>query len=382
MAAVARQSLLEMQADLFRRTLPRRPYATDELSWGIRPFPQAVAVQKRHIQPNPPSMVHWLVFDVDRADAALRWESVGLPAPTWVARNPVNGHAHLAYGLAVPVPTSDAARAAPLNLAAAIQAAFNARLDADIHYTGLICKNPLHPSWEVLWHCRGETDLYALHDLADYVDLRGLKKNRNAHLEGALGRNCALFHSLRMWAYKAVRSCWRPGGISDWQARVIAQAHAFNTFREPLPAKEVRTTARSVADWVWQRFTPVEFRAVQGRRGRRKGAQVKAGLLPVVQELRAQGLSLRAVAAEVGVSYQTVLNWQRDGEKPQANPSADKGVQALRMRKAGATIPEIALTLGVSGRRVYQLLAPPRSEACQKAISDNSARRAEGGRKW
>lgn len=310
MAATAHQL---HQADLFQSRLPRRPYATDNLQWGIRPMPQAVAVQKRHIQPNPPCLNYWLVFDVDRPDAAMRWEELNLPAPTWVARNPENGHAHLAYGLAVPVVSSDAARAAPLRLAAAIQAAYTDALGADVNYSGLICKNPLHPDWQVLWFYRGEHDLYSLGDLADYVELSRFCDRRRRVSDVGLGRNCTLFERLRQWAYRAVRGYWRPGGFADWQAAVVSKAGSYNTFPEPLQSAEVRAVAKSVGKWVWQRFTPTEFRAAQGRRGRRKGAKVRASLMPMAQEMRAQGLSLRAIAAELGVSYQTVSNWLKAG---------------------------------------------------------------------
>lgn len=310
MAALAQA---QVQQDLFRDRLPRRPYATDYLDAGIRPLPATVAVGKRHIQPNPPCVQHWLVFDVDRPDAALRWEDADLPAPTWIARNPENGHAHLAYGLSAPVVTSDAGRAAPLRLAAAIQAAYTANLDADVAYSGLICKNPLHPSWEVLWHCRGEVDLYTLGDLSDYVDLSQWRDRRRKLPKAALGRNCYLFDQLRTWAYKAVRGYWKPGGYDEWQAAVKAKAGAYNVFETPLPAKEVGHIAKSIGKWVWQHFTPAEFRAVQAHRGRRKGSKIRDTLLPRAVELRNQGLSFRAIGKELGVAPKTVSNWLKAG---------------------------------------------------------------------
>ena len=360
---------LPVQHGLFTARLPRRARATDDLSWGTRLFPAAVAVQKRHIQANPPTSACWLLFDVDRPDAALRWEDAGLPAPTWIARNPLNGHAHLAYGLAVPVVTSDAARSGPLRLAAAIQSAYVERLGADVQYTGLITKNPLHPSWDVTWHCRGEHDLYALHDLAEYVTLASARK-REVH--SALGRNCSLFDSLRQWAYRAVKRYWKPGGLADWQAVCLAQARARNTFTSPLPVSEVRAIARSVAKWVWQHFTPAEFREKQGARGRRKGEAVRVAMLPVVHQLRAEGLSLRAVAAEVGVSYRTVLNWLKRDDTRQPETPAERRLHAHRLHREGATVAQIAMVLGVSVRQAYRLLSGRGCDICAKAISDNT----------
>jgi transcriptional regulator with XRE-family HTH domain len=358
---------LPTQHGLFTARLPRRAYATDNLNTGIRLLPAAVAVQKRHIQASPPTSICWLLFDVDRPDAALRWEEAGLPAPTWVARNPANGHAHLAYGLAVPVAKSDAARAAPLRLAAAIEAAFVAALGADVHYTGLITKNPLHPSWDVTWHCRGEHDLYALQDLADYVTLG--KKSAPETL-GALGRNCALFDALRLWAYKAVRAYFKPGGMADWQAAVHAHARAHNTFTTPLPEPEVRAIARSVAKWVWQRFTPAEFRTKQGKRGRRKGESVRVALLPVVRQLRADGLPLRAIADEVGVSFRTVSNWLKRDDTRQPETPPERRLHALRLHREGATTEQVAMVLGVSVRHARRLLSGLGADICAKALSD------------
>lgn len=314
----AAAQLREQQADLFRSRLPRRPYATDHLEWGVRPWSQSVAVQKRYIQANPPCVNFWLVFDVDRPDAVLRWEDANLPAPTWIARNPENGHAHLAYGLAVPVVSSDAARAAPLKLAAAIQRAYTETLGADCGYSGLICKNPLHPSWEVLWYYRGEGDLYSLADLSDYVDLAQFNGKRRRVSDVGLGRNVTLFDKLRQWAYGAVRDYWKPGGYTDWQAAVLSKAGRYNTFREPLGTNEVRGIAKSVCNWVWKHFTPAEFRAAQGRRGRRKGEKERKELLPLVVDMRAQGHSLRAIGRELGVDHKTVAAWLKlgGGEKP------------------------------------------------------------------
>ena len=66
-----------------------------------------------------------------------------------MAQNPQNGHAHLIYGLDVPVRTAPDAKSAPLRYAAAVDCALRAVLGADEDYAGLICKNPLHPHWRV-----------------------------------------------------------------------------------------------------------------------------------------------------------------------------------------------------------------------------------------
>ncbi|POI36262.1 replicase, partial [Klebsiella pneumoniae] len=72
------------------------------------------------------------------------------------------------YGLDTPIRTAPDGNAAPLRYAAAIEAALREKLGADMGYSGLICKNPLHEHWLVqVWEPR----LYDLAWLSDYLDL-------------------------------------------------------------------------------------------------------------------------------------------------------------------------------------------------------------------
>ena len=64
----------------------------------------------------------WLAYDVDRPGAAIDWSDRGAPAPNISVKNPENGHAHLLYGLSVPVRTAPDGRAGPLRYAAAVEA--------------------------------------------------------------------------------------------------------------------------------------------------------------------------------------------------------------------------------------------------------------------
>lgn len=224
-----------------------------------------MALQQSHIQPNAPLEVAWLVFDLDYKGAALAWEQANLPPPTFTVVNPENAHAHVFYGLVAPVGLSDAARNAPIRYAAAVQAAFVARLRADPGYVGLIAKNPLHDAWRVL----SVPKLYDLAELAEYVDLpRSLPKRA----EVGLGRHCTLFDMLRSWAYQWVREYKRNGATLDqWRAALLRQAEALNNFPVPLAFGDVKATAKSVARWTWAQFNDSAFSAIQSARGRRGG---------------------------------------------------------------------------------------------------------------
>lgn len=221
-------------------------------------------------------------------------------------QNPTNGHAHLIYGLAVPVRTAFDGRLGPLRYAAAIENGLRLKLDADQGYTGLICKNPLNPFWRVTeWEPR----LYELGDLASWLDLSSFK-DRCKQLPGyGLGRNCTLFEKLRTWAYKAIRQGWPE--YERWHEAVLTRARAYNNFEAPLPDSEVRATAKSVAKWTHQRLTPSKFAAVQAHRGRKKGEKLRDDTMPWVKEMASRGVSVAEIARETGVSRQTIYNWIR-----------------------------------------------------------------------
>jgi hypothetical protein len=80
----------------FYENLPHKPYCSDDLGYGVIIRPKKTAIQKPYIQHNPPCLVTSLVFDIDRSDAYFAWSDANLPAPTWIAKNPKNGHAILA----------------------------------------------------------------------------------------------------------------------------------------------------------------------------------------------------------------------------------------------------------------------------------------------
>lgn len=302
MASAALTALVEAHA-------PRRPYCAIEKN-AARVRPQLVALSAPYLQLNPPAHCAWLLLDIDRRDAASAWLDAGLPPPTYVAINRENAHAHMGYALAAPVCTTDAARLAPLRYLAAIEYAYTARVGADFAFAGPLAKNPLHPLWEVWEPANAPT--YELGLLAEFVDLPA----KLPPMAAGLGRNCDLFDGLRLWAYGTVRQFWRPGGEEAWREAVRRQAEALNTSAIPLGAAEVASIARSVARYVWRRFTPAAFREVQAARGRRGAAstaQVKRDrreqdVKEAIARLSVEGWlpSMRTVAKAVGCSVSTL----------------------------------------------------------------------------
>lgn len=306
----------------FREQLPRRPYCTDELKAGLIIRSRGQAARYRYIQPNPPGVIGWLVFDVDRPYAVLSWEDANLPPPSLTVMNLDNGHAHLLYALAVPVCASPGGRSHPLRYAAAVEAAYVARLAADPGYSQLITKNPLRGDcWQVQSFHAG---LYPLRDLAAWVDLRQPASRPEAAAQG-LGRNCALFDQLRLWAYRHVLEYHAQGSYTAWAVDVLSKAESFNTFRIPLPFSEIKATAKSVSRYCWQRFTPEalrdliarthtpELQAIRGRKGGLARGPVQARESELRQaiafELRRQGKNEQEIAQIIGISVYTVRKY-------------------------------------------------------------------------
>jgi len=301
------------QLTLFEKRLPKKPYYSDDLSNGLSIIAAKKAVKSRYIQHNGPTHKYWLVFDVDRLGATMCWEDTGAPAPNIVATNRENGHAHLIYGLEIPIRTAPDGSSKALRYAAAIESALGAKLGADEGYTGLICKNPLNPHWFVsTW----EPNLYTLDWLADYLDLSAYNGSKRLSGNG-LGRNCNLFDYLSEWAFKAIRQGYPQ--YDRWFEAVFTRAEAYNNreFKSPLPLSEVKATAKSVAKWTHKHMTPEGFSAWQARQGA-KGGKVskrptkvgtKAELLPQVLSMQAQGYSNRMISEDLGIGSATISRW-------------------------------------------------------------------------
>lgn len=299
--------------------LPKKPYCSNNLSHGLIIRPLRTALLMRYIQPNRPGMTSYLAFDIDRPDAGVAWIDSNAPRPSFVIKNPDNGHCHYLYALATPVCTTSAARIQPLRYLSAIERSISRELGADPGYSGLIIKNPLHQHWQTI---ALETELYSLSSLASRLDLAtAIAANAEVSSEAlGLGRNVTIFDALRLWAYKAVTGYWRPGGEKLWLSAVRDRAHSLNLFPAPMQHKEVDQIAKSVGKWVWKHFSPTARRdlierthtpELQSQRGQLKGAKLRDAMLPRVQEMLAAGSSQSDVARALGISRQTISNWAK-----------------------------------------------------------------------
>lgn len=314
---------------------PRRPYVSHDLTFTtVRPLNQAAAW--KYLQHNPPAYAHLLVIDYDQnasdsISASDVWRLAGLPAPAWIARTPGTTKGHIAWALATPVCTTAAGNLAPLRYLAAIEQAYNVAISGDQGYAGLLTKNPVfngEGAWEVEWI---DPTQRSLGELAAAVSLPTPGKHTAPVQSIGFGRKVATFDTVRNWAYSSVSQYWIAGDAA-WQLAVRKQVDLMNaTFSEPLHESHCKSIAKSIARWVWQRFTPLTKHqlvqathtpAVQAMRGRLKGAKKRQEALNQVLEMAAAGKTQQEIAREVGVDQATVSRWTKR-ESNYAKPISD-----------------------------------------------------------
>ena len=295
---ITNQTKLDFVENFYAK-LPHKPYCSDDLGYGVIIRPKKTAILKQYIQYNPPCLITSLVFDIDRSDAFFAWSDANLPTPTWIAKNRLNGHAHVGYMLATPVCTTHRARQNVIEYLAKIEQAYSLALGADRGYTGLITKNPCHSTWE---NHIFDVQPHELGYLADFVELKELKTDLKE--VSGLGRNCVMFDTVRFWAYKAIRA-YLSGGFDKWHSEVIEQAkNANDAFIQPLPYSEVKATAKSIATYCWKKdsYSYQEFIDRQSRKGTLGGIKSKGGGRP----------SLGKPWIELGISRATYFRRKKE----------------------------------------------------------------------
>lgn len=287
---LARAQSLPLFADESRLARKPRCSMTKDHSF-IRTAPNALVYP--YIQPNSPMGYARIVFDLDwqhphhrfhnlplRYLAATNaWENdIGVPAPSWAAISKDKNGAHLGYELETPVGRHEHARIKPQQYLSAVESGLALKLGADAGFTGQLCKNPLHSSWDFY---KGPDKARDLRELAEYVELTWKKiQAYNREPRGEIGRNVFLFDEVRFWAYDNIHA-YRVAGYEAWEQSVIDTAGRINaasyehlpflTGRGLLPFSECKAVGKSVAKWTWANHgkgkLTDEFSKLQSRRG-------------------------------------------------------------------------------------------------------------------
>ena len=289
----------------FWANLPPKPYCSDDLRrLNIRPA--KTALKYAYIQPNDPYNTRWVVFDMDLgAESFHQFEDKGTATPNLIVQNPENLNCHYLFLLKTPVWVKNTGKQAPQAYLNAIKIAMTLKLGADTRYSGLICKNPLNGQWRT-------TELYSrpysLDDLSKYVDLSlpSIERDRAKAEKGLVnavinGRNDHLFTVLRFFAYERIakyhallNSIGSSKAFAMWQNAIEKEAMRINTdFPSVLGIGEIKSTAKSVSQWVWKYYREGEQiqRGKMGFGETRHNYNFNAPLLPEEERKRRQSLS-------------------------------------------------------------------------------------------
>ena len=306
---------LSLILDQFISTIPNKPYASDNLNYGVKICSKDAALRKVYLQPNHPYYLHNIVFDLDYSASLVEilYSKTGIPLPNLIIENKENGRSHAVYQLKTPVFKTDASRQKPIIYLNAIHRTLQHVLDADANYSGLICKNPLNDRWRTntLRHTP-----YSLDELANKleIDWKQISKPIKQNEAVGLGRNCYLFHTARLWAYVAIRK-HRGKTYGAWLQSVLDHCLKLNeSITDPLGYNEVRGIAKSISRYCWKRDPHCyqEFIDRQTRKGQ-LGGKAKGEAYNAKRKLavryKEKGMSYTEIADKLKVSRRSVIYW-------------------------------------------------------------------------
>ncbi len=293
--------------------------------------PRHYAIRWPYMQVNRPSMVSWLIFDIDHPNPDI-WEDNNLPAPNFIVRDKRKNTAHLYYAI-IPVCTSDKGRSKPIQFMKRVYKAMAKKMNADLSYAGTVAKTPHHQDW-LTTELHGHE--YELSELADYVDIEYVPPwavKNDFDMEHS--RNCTLFEELRHFAYSIVTQAREQSHYEAFKDRLERYAEQRNDFAlrgfdSNLNYSEVKATVKSVARWTWDKYIGSECAnrgimnldtslskeerqslAAQRTHNERKTASAKKVLLATQKLVREhQKVTYSAIAKLCKLTRQTVKKYQ------------------------------------------------------------------------
>jgi hypothetical protein len=268
-----------------------------------------------------------LDLDYESALSEILYSLDGVPMPNFVAENPQNGRLHAFFELKTPIYTTDASRQKPIMLANAVYLRLRELFNADVGYSGLISKNPMHEQWRT-YSIRKSP--YSLNELSSKLDIdwNEAKKVPKQDEAVGLGRNCYIFHTARHWAYVEIRK-YRGKAYNVWLQGVIDHCLKLNEgMTESMEYNEIKGIAKSISRYCWKKdaYCYQEFIDRQSRKGRLGGIKSNSSnggyarsqkydeKRILALNLKKKGASSTEISMQVGVTTRTLRNWFKQHE--------------------------------------------------------------------
>lgn len=106
----------------------------------------------------------------------------------------------------------------------------------------------------------------------------------------------------------------RGGDYKTWHAEVLSKAHEYNEFSVPMVESEIRTIAKSISKWVWQKDADAEVRfknrqTIKGKKGGIAKGMKNDNKRLVAEILYVDGHSITDIARELKVTAMTIRRW-------------------------------------------------------------------------
>jgi hypothetical protein len=253
----------------FIGSVPSKPYASDTKD-NLRILPKTQALEKRYIQYNQPNSVEIITLDLDYYLKDNRHFEGFAVCPHIAIVNPENGHSHIMFCIDNKIFLNNPNNRKPANLLSAVEYSLVCHFNADRGFSNLVCKNPLHPYWEVV-HLHDSP--YSLYEIANALPKLVSKPKRTAGGVLGYGRNLSIFEEQRFNAYNFFNR--HHGSCTHEQLFEYLCEQAFQQDLKDhyphLPIQEQKQICKSIAKWVIRHFSPNVFSDIQSRRGVKSG---------------------------------------------------------------------------------------------------------------
>lgn len=284
--------------------------------YALRYRPKEELVGQRYAKLNLVKRLLAIDLDVDLEDAWAIVHDPFLPPWSWCVRNHRNGHLHVAWLVSAPV---NGERKRLRAMWDDVYARLCRYVGADPRHNGRgVIPNPLFEGAidvSTQWGCVEPMRLGDMFEwLPETAALLDTAQGQGLPLTGS-GRNVDVFNALRVEAYRTVATARKDGWSKERFAEHVAMAAVgVNAeLADPLPERELRSTARSVARYAWQQRATSNGASLSERQAARcvkRHALTRkrnAGRDARIRRLHRSGRSTREIAAATGLSRGGVL---------------------------------------------------------------------------